>query len=61
MSVFRGGKTSQLSILLSDAYVAFVHMDDLLEICDLLLFTMIFRPKSLRARAQIFKLFGKVF
>lgn len=49
---------SQFSILLS---ATFVHRDDRFEICDLLLFTMIFRLKSVRARAQILKLFGKVF
>ena len=61
MNVFGGRKISQLNILFSDAYVTFVHMDDLFEICDLLLFTVIFRLKSLRAGAQIFKLFGKTF
>lgn len=61
MNVFGGRKMSQLNILFPDAYVTFVHMDDLFEICDLLLLTVIFRLKSLGAGAQIFKLFAKSF
>lgn len=59
MNAFGGRKMSPLSILFSNSHETFVHMDGLFEICDLLLWLMIFRLKSLREGAQILKLFGK--
>ena len=52
MNVFGGRKISQLNILFSDAYVTFVHMDDLFEICDLLLFTAENSEKAERANSS---------
>lgn len=51
--MFGGTGRSQLSILFSDAYETFVHMNGPFEICHLLLFKTKCKLKSLRMRAWI--------